>query len=464
MLLRNHLFSFIINLLIFERRGVDLLIRASDERFPSENVDNELYYIPPQLNVKNFNLTIGISSPLSKSRGTVDYQEFSGGIIAAICQADQINQKLYPAGNFIGTINLAVQDYTIEDAFGQNAAIQLILNNMYNKSSGGMASKDNIQNLAGYIGTVSSGRNRINADVSAGFALPMVNPGSLIQLDPANDFSIFPGAENRTFFSIRGTILYSNINAFTDLMKAYNWTIGANIFQNSISGLTSQQGIQTYSSLFSSPIFTCNSILTADDSLLDDTYFVDFCKCVGKINELNVIGLWAAPPISYEIIRKIKKNCGGADKFIFVVEGEVEVTNLDDNLYNDDVSFKASFIIKSYGPWNFTSYLDNCIETGSQQAKVAIKTLLEDVLKQSFNCYKNIPENLVDLLPCSNDVFNRAVPCLCTGFEFDPRYNPSSVMKKKKILLNYNNLVTKLFFFRCCYDVRQCDPIAPNKL
>ena len=391
--------------------------------FISKKLESDLFYSPPSLNIKDLNITVGISTPLSKTRGSFDYELYVGGVIATICQADLINQKLYPPGNFNGTLNLAIQDYTFKDPLGQAAAMKLMLNDIFNISTGQRLSDNNINNFAGFVGVESTGKNRVNADLNAGFIVPFVSPGTLSQIDPVDDYSIFPKIENRTFFNVRETILYSNINVFIQLMNAYNWSIGANLFQNNVLGFDAQQGIQSYIEIKSKPIFTCNSILTLQDYFSKD-FFVQYCDCISKVHDLNVIGIWAAPPVSYEIIRKMNKYCSKSKKFIYIVSGEN--VELPGGLSTSE-EFKGSFIIRSYGPWNFTSYLDSCLEVSTQTAKNAVENLLDDVLKQTYNCYRGVTEETGGLEPCNVDIYNRDVPCLCTGLEFDPRYNSYSV-------------------------------------
>lgn len=208
--------------------------------------------------------------------------------MAAVCQADKLNQKLNTPINFTGIINFAIQNYSNYDQIGQYAALELQKNDLYFNENGDSLSNYNIDNFAGYMGLTSSGINRINAEVSAGFAMPFINPGTLDQLDPEDNFAIFSAVENRTLFSVRDSIVYSNNNVIIKLMKAYNLTLAANIYENNVLGQIGQQSIQVYQSLYSKPIFACNSILT--NQILSDTeYYVNFCRYVDGINYLKVI-------------------------------------------------------------------------------------------------------------------------------------------------------------------------------
>ena len=165
-------------------------LQVAEDKYVSEMRNRTVLY-PPSLNVKDFNITIGISTPLSKTRGTFDYELYAGGVIAAICQADFINQKLYPQGNFNGTLNLAVQDYTFKDPLGQYSSMKLMMNDILIRPTGQSLSNNDINNFAGFIGVESTGKNRVNADVNAGFIVPFVSPGTMSQIDPVDNYSIF---------------------------------------------------------------------------------------------------------------------------------------------------------------------------------------------------------------------------------------------------------------------------------
>lgn len=269
-------------------------------------IENSIFYKAPRLNIKFTNITLGMSIPLSRTKGSFSYQSYAGGVIAAVCQADQLNQKFYSTINFNGIINFAIQDYESDDPVGQYASFELLKNDLYYRETGYSLSKNNISNFASYIGSMSSGKNRINHGISAGYAMPFINPGTLNQFDPTDNFAIFSDVENRTMFSIRDTVVYSNINVIVNLMAAYNWTIAANIYENDVMGQSGQQSIENYQSKFSNPIFTCNSILT-NNYLSDPEYYIKFCDCVDGINTLAVVNLFTSTQVGYEVILQLKK-------------------------------------------------------------------------------------------------------------------------------------------------------------
>jgi hypothetical protein len=382
--------------------------------------ESEIFYQSPYLNIKFMNMTLGITSA-SISSSTASY---AAGLVASICQADKLNRNAYPPINFTGIINLVIQEYGKDDPFGQNAAIKILSNSLYNKTTGASLSSDQIHNLAGFLGTISSGENRINADAGGGFSVPLINPGTLNQVNPNDRYAIFSKLEERTFFSVRDTILYSNLNVLLDLMKAYNWTIGANIYEDNTFGLGLEQQVEIFKSLYYSPIFTCSEIVGVDD-LINQQFYVDYCRCMTNINKLNLISLWMSPILAYRFIRELKNNCKAAEDFVYVVTSESEP--LPSAIYYDDTNFKSVFIIRPFGGLNFTSFLSECLETSSPQATTSMNRIVDELLLNSYKCYRNV-EDTTDLEACTDDIFNRtSSACTCTGAEFNPESNPYSV-------------------------------------
>jgi hypothetical protein len=381
--------------------------------------ESEIFYQSPILNIKYMNMTLGITSAAINSSP----YSYAGGQIAAICQADKLSRGAYPPINFTGLVNLIIQEFYSDDPVGQNSAIRTLSNSLYNKTTNTPLSSEGIENLAGFIGSISSGENRINAEASGGFALPFINPGTLNQVNPSDGIFIFTDAELRTFFSIRDTFEYSEIDVLINLMEAYNWTIGANLFENTAFGFTLQQQVQTYASENSSPIFTCNEIISLDN-LVTDEFYTDYCNCMTNINKLNLLSLWMSPIFAYEFIKEFKKKCKAAENFIYVVTSESEP--LPSGLYYDDTSFKSVFIIRPFGGLNFSSFLSECFETSSQSAINSMNLIKKELLLNNYFCVEPIGESS-DLIECRDDIFNRTEICLCTGTEFDSKFNHYSV-------------------------------------
>lgn len=371
------------------------------------------------------NMTLGITTAEMKNSPETS----SGGLIAAICQADKLNRKAYAPINFTGTINLVVQEYFRNDPVGQHAVLSILSSSLYNTTTGDSISSTGIDNLAGMIGSMSSGKNRINTEASAGFSIPYINPGTLNQISPSDRYAIVSKEEQRTFFSIRDTFEYSDLNVLLNLMQAYNWTIGANIFESNAFGFTMQQQVQSYASLNSVPIFTCNTII-AEDDFINPLFYINYCQCMSNINKLNLLALWMSPIVAYEFIISLKKKCKAAEDFIFIVTSESEP--LPPKIYYDDTSFKSVFIIRPFGNLNFSAFLSDCLDTASSEAAGSVEILKQELLLNKYSCLEQ--SDNIELQECTGDILNRTELCLCTGSELDSQYNPYTV-KLPEILI-----------------------------
>lgn len=387
----------------------------------SNDFENYIYYKAPILDIDNINMTLAASFPINKgiSIGTSDSYRVAASM--AICQADKINQKLYPNVNFNGIINIAIQSYANEDSYGQFSTFKLLSNSLYNDITGEVLSPDGIFNLAGFFGTKSSGLNQINSDIFAGNIVPMLNPGTIDQANLENNFAIVSTTENRTFFSIRDTVVYTSFTAVLDLMKAYNWSISGNIYQDDIFGFAAEQYVQTFVYKFNDPVFACNRILTPKDRAnVNSTFLLDFCQCMKNIDVLKVVNLWLNPIVAYKLIKDMKEQCSAANDFVFIVTEESDP--MPPQISEDPDSFKTTLILRPYGPLNVTQYFNECLETATPQAKTAVNTLLDMDLKDQFNCYRRNETNS-DFPPCPSILIQRKEPCLCTGQEYNPEKN-----------------------------------------
>jgi hypothetical protein len=387
----------------------------------------EIFYQSPLLNIEFMNMTLGMLYP----RNYTVQRNSAAGIIAAVCQAEKFNQKLYPSINFKGIINIAIQEYNRQDSVGQYSTMQTFKNSLFKSTTMTSLSPNEISNLAGLIGTVENGQNRINAAVGSGVSIPFINPGTVSQLNPLTGFINDNLVANRTYFSIRDTFVYSSFDVVLNLMTAYNWNIAANIFQDSVYGLSSQQVVQLYISENGTVVFPCNSILS-ENNFYNPAFYIRFCNCMNGVEKLTLVNVWMTPVVAYSFIIELKKNCKSADKFVFVIPGEVQP--LPPQIFYNDESFKSAFIIRSAGGLDFKSFIDECLETSSPEAEKTVLKILDDVLKDAFNCYRPGTEKAKNLPLCDNgDIFKRTFECVCNDSEFDPHYNPYSVKTILKV-------------------------------
>lgn len=399
--------------------------------------DSDIYYETPWFDLENMNLTLAASFPFERSLRTPATASTAIGAAIAVCQADFINQKLYPEVNFNGTINIAIQSYGSDDSVGQYSTIKLLSNSLYNSTSGQALTSSEIFNIAGYFGVTSSGINRINSAALTGYAIPFINPGTIDQADVEDNFAISNYAEIRRFYDVRDTSLYTSFNVLLDLMSAYNWSICSNIFQDNMFGFAAQQYVQIYSTLNQNPIFTCNRIFTPNEK--DNSDFVqEICNCWANIDILRIVSLWTDPITAFNLIREFRAKCKIAKNIIFIVSGVSEP--LPSQIYYNTEDFKTTLIIRTFGPLNVTSYLSKCLQVSNPQARTVINELIDFNLEKQFNCFRKNDSN--SYLPaCPTSLFNRIEPCLCTGSEYNPEENPFAVSLTFLYFSTFINLI-----------------------
>jgi hypothetical protein len=398
------------------------VIKCTDSQLKQSDV----YYKDTVLNLDNINMTLAASLPFNRTIINL----FSNGeaeLAAAmvICQADRLNQKLYPPIDFSGIINIAIQSYNEQDIDGQYSTVELYKNNLFNSTSNLPLSNYGIDNIAGFIGSTSSGINRINSAVVDGTLIPFLNTGTVDEVDLADKFYIPTTDQKYSFYSIRGTIQYSSLNVVLDLMNAYNWTICGNIYEDNTFGFAAQDLVQLYTANYTSPIFTCNIIFTAADKITE-TFISNVCNCMKNINTLRVLNLWTAATVGYEIIYAMKNGtCPIASEFVFIITGQTNQIPLE---FNDKPEyFRTTLVIQPFGPWNVTEYFNDCLNIATPQAKSLVSNLINDNLRKSYKCVPESEQNGALLPECSKSNFERKDLCTCTGKEYDPELNPYAV-------------------------------------
>ena len=109
---------------------------SSSEFIEADRIDDiNFYYKPAIFDKSNINITLAVIAPITRTRGTADFEFTAGSLLAIVCQADQINQKYYPELDFEGQINIAIQDYDIEDPIGQYSSMQILKNSLYSRNT-----------------------------------------------------------------------------------------------------------------------------------------------------------------------------------------------------------------------------------------------------------------------------------------------------------------------------------------
>ena len=363
--------------------------------------------------------------------------------MATVCQADQINQKRSPF-YIDGILNLVLQEYKSEASSGQGAILGLIRENL----KGEYVDKldQNRYNLTGLFGSSSYETASINSLSSSDLGIPFIDAGDLSNSYSNNFYSSskIAMASNRTLYQILDTYNYNTFSAVLDVADYFNWTLIGSIYEANSFGFDQQKNVifQSYTDKNSTINFACNylfyineiksgsGMITADVASLSD-----YCNCVKDKNILSVTILWMKLATAAIAIRNIRETCSGTESWTFLVAGDFEGGTTDSVQLSGEY-LKNSLLIRNFGPWNFNSFLENCLETASPEAMKVILPLLDKFTLYAYNCQLSNQDGLNE---CEGSLTDRKLndePCHCNTQVFvqDP-YSVKNCLRSSCVIL-----------------------------
>lgn len=377
--------------------------------------DSSYSYKSPVYGMKNPNVTFAMPGP---TKTTSEDELVYGNMFAAVCQADKINRGV--AGiNFQGNINLILQKFTSIDFTGQQATQSLFKNNLYNDSSTEAVYGNNTLPIGGFFSFSGTGSLRINSAISNGFLFPFVFAGTETGQNPDNLFVGRYPSENTTNYQIRDTLVYNSFNAILDVLNYFKWTLVGTIFESNSYGYNMQELVQTYQSQAFYPNFACSVLFSPDISLNTngtfDSYYREFCGCIGDKDSISVVVLWTTTSSATEMISSIHLACPQSKKWTFIITNDPGF-DLNDN-YATDI-LKNSLVLRQFGPWDFSGFMDECLDTASPAAKPVLEQLSSELYANTYNCIRYKDVNQPDINLCPESIVNRKnTTCFCTGNE-----------------------------------------------
>lgn len=379
-------------------------------------IPSKIYYSPPEFSVKNSNVTFVTARLVrNNTKGQEDSLENLGKSMMIVCQADMINRKTAQIA-FDGTMNIAFKDYTGRRGSGQDAIIDLLSNSLYYKNNNSRLSSK--FDLTGFMGISDYGTNEINSLATDEYAIPFLSNGDSARSNADNEFVGYIPAENYSFFDILNTEYYTSFNVILQLSEYFNWTMLGNLYEETNYGYTRQRSVITYSGYESTPIFTCNNIVPNFDTnrSVANSTFDDYCECIKSKETIQVTILWMSSPLAIEVISYLRENCSGSRKWTFVITNDYQ--NVAVYYRNYAQVFDSTLLLRNNGPWDIKSYIKDCNENASPEARETIQELIGSYYKIAYNCYISDNESY-DVEKCSEKIFDRNVTCKCTGNEFN---------------------------------------------
>ena len=376
-------------------------------------IEDILYYKPPTFDIKNANITLGAVVWVGSLRNDSSINAFSESF-AAICQAVIINSKAYPI-SFDGIINLLIQEFRNVVGSGQSAVSKVLSNNLFYTNNNSKVNTQTNVDLTGLISNANFGTSKINSLATNAFGLPFITAGDLGRGNPDNQFSGSFEAMKTVFGQIQTTFDYNTFDATLQILKFFNWTLVANLYQSNTYGYNRQKSVLDYSSKEYSPKFACNTIFgfsATPDAAVVEMDIKKFCKCVTSKSTINVIVLWMSTTSAYTAIGLLRKFCSAAQKWTFVITDDFQTIANYDTRFDDLV--KYSLFIRNNGPWSVKNFVEQCQALAPPDALSTIRQLFSFYYSSTYNC-ELYPELANETLKeCVNSVYQRDKRCLCT--------------------------------------------------
>lgn len=390
---------------------------------------NGLFYEAPSFDIKNSNVTFG-GGLFSVTNNPRDPLIKLGETIAAICQADQINQKR-TSFSFNGTINLVFQEYDSEQSSGQGAIVGLIEENLQGIDSYKLK-RQYRANITGLFGSSDYGTAKVNSLSSNDFGIPFIDAGDLGRDENDNFVSSSSLQKNKTFFQILDTSQYNTFTAVLDLAEYFNWTLLGSVFEANAYGYSRQRDIIYQSYTNSSLIFACNYLFYLDN--VDGgkistgvSSLLDYCKCINQKDTMSITILWMTATNAAVVIQNIRNTCTGTDSWTYIIADDFESSSPEVAQYSAQY-LKNSLLIRNFGPWDFKSFLTNCLDTATPEAKSVLVPIVDKLVLNKYSCQVSQREGHKE---CTIPITDRKIsdePCHCDLSIFDQ--DPYSVHSK----------------------------------
>lgn len=377
--------------------------------------NNEIYYKAPSFNIKNANITFGAITFSGKVED-ISLDDLSTSFMS-ICQAIFINSKNNPI-TMNGTINLVIQEFDERISSGQNSALTVLSNNLYYTANGTKVNSQTNIDLAGLYSSLNFGTAKINSLASNDFGLPFVSSGDLGRESPDNQFSGSIEATRVTFAQIKTTSRFDTFDAALQVLKHFNWTLVANMYEANTYGYDCQKKVLNYAAEYDSPKFSCNIIFKTVNFIQKSEYSEAvslFCKCVTEKSSINVIILWMSTSSAVSAISILKKYCQpAAEKWTYFITNDFQSLGY---YYSDlDQLVKKSFLLRINPPVSIKGFISKCQQLAPPEVKEKLRSLLSLFYKIFYKCQLYPDSENDNFVKCASSIDERNGDCIC-GFD-----------------------------------------------
>ncbi len=360
-----------------------------------------LYYVPPEWPINDPSITVGTVRTYLDGKDSI-LSFATSATLAAFCQINLINKGL--AGPKIkGDLNFKVYDCELPQQNTQYFVLKLLENSLYNMSTkqplipGNDSEKLGVLFHSQAIGNVRAGYGVIDF-----FGIPYLDYGTVGLNGYENSVLQTRRFSNTVLYSLRLTQNFTIASAVFEVLNFYNWTLVASLFEQTSFGSYMLSIVQSLPVQSSNISFVCNRQTSPNRLAKGNPFIPNFCSCVKKFDEIQVIVLWGEFAFADHVASSIKSQCSGFDNILFLIADDSDILY---PLTNYPFSLENALWINSDGLNRFEQFLRNCTESlASEEQELVLQGLIDTYFLLEKGCYYFQPKAKADL-KCNNANF-----------------------------------------------------------
>ncbi len=373
-----------------------LLIKSSLSQYE----ESEIYYSPPIWEINNPSITVGTIRPFI-FREEVDVSYSASATLTAFCQINLINEGL--AGPKIkGHFNFKVyEDLSTDRQTIQYFTMKLLENSLYNATTNQpLIAGNNSEKLGVLLHSEAIGNARAGYGVTDFFGIPYLDYGTQGVNGYENDKLRTANFSNTVLYSTRLTQNFTMANAVFELLDFYNWTLVANIFEETTYGSYMLTIVQSQPN--STKTFVCTK-QTAPQRLLPTSNFIpNFCACIKTYDKVGVIVIWGEFGYANRVAASIKAQCSGFEDIMFVVADDTDILYVQPA---GNFSLQNALWVNSNSPGRFRTFVNDCLNAVSEENELFIlRGLVDSYLQLVKKCYIYEARSEGDFKCASSDI------------------------------------------------------------
>lgn len=260
--------------------------------------------------------------------------------------------------------------------------MKLVENSLYNVTTNqALIPGNDSEKLGVVLLSQALGNVRAGYAITDYFAIPFLDYGTQGQNGFENSHLKSKRLRNTVLYSLRLTQNFTMANAVFEVLKFYNWSLVASIFEQSEYGSQMLSIVQDVSATFSTT-FVCNKQTNVFRLSPNNGFIRNYCACVERYDKIGVIIIWGRIDYANRVANAIKTQCSGYDNMFFLVADDSDLLYPEPRV---DFSLQNSLWVNSAGPAKYGEFLKSCLSAIDGQEAQKLVQYISD----AYNFYQS---------------------------------------------------------------------------